>query len=242
MAYDLHYADAMATPIIVEDGQLDWLLKVTRRDSRVHAKRNVAMLLTLFGLGLTPAELAGLKVSDALAPDGELKAGQKPPKGRKSSYYEAEVRAEIAFNGYGRPLRWVNRRLAAALNDYLAERIENKQGVWSGAGYRGLDPESPLYLSRGNVGFACRETVGEDGKVRRQFSSLSNLFTRLFENAGIQGGVAGSARRTLAVKLKRRGTDVRVIAEILGTQSLDSVRRMVQGDTARLGEIIKDVI
>jgi integrase/recombinase XerD len=232
----------MASPIIVEDDQLDWLLKVTRRDSTVHGKRDVAMLLTLFGTGITPAELAGLKISDALAPDGELRAGQKPPKGRKSFYYEAEVRAEIAFNGYARPLRWVNKRLAAAINDYLAERIENKQGTWSGTGYRGLDPESPLFLSRGREGFACRETVSEDGKVRRQFSSLSNLFARLFGNAGIDGAVAGSARRTLAVKLKRKGIDIRVIAELLGNQSLDSVRRMVQGDTARLGEIIKDVI
>jgi integrase/recombinase XerD len=232
----------MASPIVVEDDQLDWLLKVTRRDSTVHGKRNVAMLLTLFGTGITPAELAGLKISDTLAADGELKAGQKPPKGRRSSYYEAEIRAEIAFNSYARPLRWVNKRLATAINDYLAERIENRQGTWSGTGYRGLDPESSLFLSRGSEGFACRETVSDDGKLRRQFSSLSNLFARLFENAGIEGAVAGSARRTLAVKLKRRGIDIRVIAELLGNQSLDSVRRMVQGDTARLGEIIKDVI
>jgi integrase/recombinase XerD len=232
----------MSSPIIVEDDQLDWLLKVTRRDSSIHGKRNVAMLLTLFGTGITPAELAGLKVSDALAADGELKAGQKPPKGRKSSYYEAAVRAEISFNGYSRPLRWVNKRLATAINDYLADRIENKQGTWTGSGYRGLDPESPLFLSRGSDGFSCRLTVGEDGKVRRQFASLSNLFARLFANAGIEGAVAGSARRTLAVKLKRRGIDIRVIAELLGNQSLDSVRRMVQGDTVRLGEIIKDVI
>jgi integrase/recombinase XerD len=232
----------MASNIIVEDDQLDWLLKVTRRDSAIHGKRNIAMLLTLFGTGVTPAELAGLKISDALAPDGELKAGQKPPKGRKSSYYEAEVRAEIAFNGYARPLRWVNKRLATAINDYLVERVENKQGTWTGSGYRGLDPESPLFLSRGSEGFSCRQTFGQDGKVRRQFASLSNLFARLFSNAGIAGAVAGSARRTLAVKLKRRGIDIRVIAELLGNQSLDSVRRMVQGDTARLGDIIKDVI
>jgi site-specific recombinase XerD len=232
----------MNKSIIVEDDQLDWLLHVTLRDSKQHGKRNVAMLLTLFGTGITPAELAGLRVSDALAPNGEFRAGQKPPRGQRSSYYEAEVRAEIAFNGYARPLRWVNKRLASALGAYLAERLEQHQGTWSGTGYRGLDPMSPLYLSRANEGFACRVSEGEDGKQRRQYSSLSNLFGRLFANAGIDGAVAGSARRTLAVKLKRRGTDIRVIAEILGNQSLEAVRKMVRGDTARLGEIIKDVV
>jgi integrase/recombinase XerD len=228
--------------IIVEDDQLDWLLKVTRRDSPTHGKRNVAMLLTLFGTGVTPAELANFRVEDCLAADGQLRAGQKAPRGKPATYYQPEVRAEIAFNGRARPLRWNNKRLAAAMMDYLSDRVERHQGTWSGNGYMGLHPQSPLFLARGNEGFACRETEGADGRVRRQYSTLSNLFGTLFENAGIVGAVSGSARRTLAVKLKRRGIDLRVIAEILGNQSLNSLRKMVQGDTARLGDIIKDII
>lgn len=56
------------------------------------------------------------------------------------------------------------------------------------------------------------------------------------------GAVAGTARRTPAVKLNRKGIDIRVIAEVLGNGSIASVRKLVAGDTARLGDILKDII
>lgn len=227
---------------IVEDSELDWLLKVTRKTSGQHGIRNVAMILTLFGTGLKPGELGALRIADVLASDGEYKGGQKPPRGKHSDYYQSEVRAEIAFNGRARPLRWNNKRLTAALDEYFTQRIAEGRGTWEGKGYRGLNPESHVFLSRGSEGFSCRRSGTEEGGEREQYSSLSNLFSRLFKNAGVMGAVAGSARRTIAVKLNRNDIDLRVIAEVLGTGSISSVRKLCAGDTRRLGNVLKDII
>lgn len=70
---------------IVEDAELDWLIKVTKAGQ--NARRNCAMILTLFGTGMKPGELAGLRVDDILAPDGQFKGGQPPPRGRPKRYY-----------------------------------------------------------------------------------------------------------------------------------------------------------
>jgi integrase/recombinase XerD len=71
---------------------------------------------------------------------------------------------------------------------------------------------------------------------------LSRLFTRLFTQAGIEGASAKSGRRTLAVKLKRQGIDLRHISEILGIDSLEAVKRLCAGDPARLGDIVRRII
>lgn len=213
---------------IVEDAELDWLIKVTKAGQ--NARRNVAMILTLFGTGMKPGELAGLRVDDILAPDGQFRGGQPPPRGRPKRYYQAEVRAEIAFSAHARPVRWNNRRLTSALDDYFAERLADKRGVWSDAGFRGLNPESPAFLARGT------------GSTGFSSATVSNELSKLFKRAGVMGGVAGSGRRTLAVKLARKGTDLRVIAEVLGHGSIAAVRKLVAGDTARLGDILKDII
>ena len=73
-------------------------------------------------------------------------------------------------------------------------------------------------------------------------ASVSNLFSKLFNKAGVDGAVAQSARRTIAVKLKRQGKDERVIAELLGISSLANVRRLCMGDTPNLRSIVANVI
>lgn len=87
----------MPKPTIVEDGDLEWLIKVTGKGSK-HALRNVALCYTLFGTGMTPSEIALLRVSDYLASDGSVMV-------------DTEVRAEIAFNERSRPLCWTNKKL-----------------------------------------------------------------------------------------------------------------------------------
>ena len=73
-------------------------------------------------------------------------------------------------------------------------------------------------------------------------TQLSRLFTRLFTQAGIEGASAKSGRRTLAVKFKRQGIDLRHISEILGIDSLEAVKRLCAGDPARLGDIVRRII
>ena len=59
--------------------------------------------------------------------------------------------------------------------------------------------------------------------------------------AGIEGASSQSGRRTLAVKLKRRGIDLRH-SEILGIESLEAIKKLCAGDPARLGDIVRRII
>ncbi|WP_244997550.1 hypothetical protein [Pseudomonas viridiflava] len=68
------------------------------------------------------------------------------------------------------------------------------------------------------------------------------MYVRLFTQAGIEGASAQSGRRTLAVKLRLQGIDLRHISEILGIESLEAVNRLCAGDPVRLGDIIRRII
>lgn len=65
-----------------------------------------------------------------------------------------------------------------------------------------------------------------------QRESTNRLYTRLSSMAGIEGGSTQSGRRTLAVKLKRRGLDLRHNSEILGIKSLEAVKKLFAGASA----------
>jgi site-specific recombinase XerD len=94
--------------------------------------RDVALLAVLYSTGVTGNEAAKLTVSDYVMVDG-------------STRVDSVLRAEIAFNGKARPLIRVNRKMRAALDDYLSHRSEMRQGVSTApAAYRGLAPHSPL--------------------------------------------------------------------------------------------------
>lgn len=218
----------MAKPQIVEDRDLDHLIKVTRATSGQNARRNVALIYTLFGTGLMPSELASLRVDDYLEKD--------QPKA------DTVVRADISFNGRTRPLMWANKKLVTAIDEYLADRVKLGLGVAPKVpGCRGLNPASPLFLSRGAEGFTFRITE-RGGKTYRSCGSLVNLLNKLIAEAGLEGCNTGSARRTLAVKLHRKHIDLRTINEILGQSSLTATKNLCEGDTARLSELVKGVI
>ncbi|HHH9443095.1 TPA: tyrosine-type recombinase/integrase [Pseudomonas aeruginosa] len=220
----------MPKAIVVEDDQLEHAVRVARVSSAENGTRDAALLLACFGTGMTVTELCLLRVSDYLAEDGSV-------------LRDSLVRAKIAYNGKTRPLCWTNKKLTNAIDAHLAERLERWHGVSSRkAAYRGLDPASPLFVS-GRTGEGLKLSAKHrDGRTYYSATQLSRLFTRLFEQAGIEGASAQSGRRTLAVKLKRRGIDLRHISEILGIESLEAVKKLCAGDPARLGDIVKRVL
>lgn len=219
----------MAKPQIVEDKELDHLIKVTRATTEPHALRNVALIYTIFGTGMMPSEAASLKVENYMNSQGV-------------PLNDTEISADIAFNGRARPLMWTNKKLVAAIDAYLAKRIEQGLGVeLNSSSYRGLDPGSPLFLAKGGEGFSFRVTK-RNGKTYRACASLTNLLNKLIAGAGLEGCNTSSARRTLAVKLHRKHVDLRTINEILGQSSLTATKHLVQGDTRRLSDLVAGVI
>lgn len=215
----------MAKPPVIEDKQVEHLLKASAACSRV-PERDTALLLTLYGTALGVTELATITVADYLTPTGEVRI-------------TSTVRVEVAHNGEERPLYWSNKRIVAAVDQYLAWRLERRHGVAIKKGaYRGMDPDSPLFLTDDGQPYSLTKRTLPSGVLSYSCNTLSAYISRLHANAGIEGGSAQSARRTFAVKLHRKGYDLVHIAAILGHKSITTTKRLVDGEAVRLADIV----
>lgn len=138
---------------------------------------------------------------------------------------------------------WVNKKLIAAIDEHLADRLRRGHGITGRlTAYRGLDPHNGLFIS-GRTGQPLKLTrIERDGRVSYRADQLMALIARLFAQAGIEGATAQSARRTLAVKLKRQGIDERHIGEILGMTSIKAIKTLCDTDPVRLGDLIKRIV
>lgn len=219
----------MAKAPVIEDHQIRHARKVASVTGQSKA-RDVALLLIAYGTGLAPNEIAKLVVADYLQANGEVKVGSL-------------VRAEISFNGKARPLFFASVNVRDALDAYLAYRVEMRQGVTTHrAAYRGLDPQSPLFLAGDGTPFTFTKRISPKGVASYSCESLTEIYRRLHHQAGIPNGNASAARRTFAVRLHRQGRSLRLIQELTGVSSLTAVKKMVESDPVRLASIVSGVI
>lgn len=218
----------MAKAPVVEEAEFRHVVKVASVSGQAKA-RDVALLWVAYGTGMMPIELAKLTIADYLSTDGSVRT-------------DSAIRAEIAFNGIARPLHWTNRGVVAALDAYLEVRKQRGHGVGTPACYRGLAPDSPLFLAVDGNPFTFTRRKTQSGKESYSCESLTQILRRLHAQAGIEGGSALSARRTFGVRLHRKGFDLRHIQVALGVQSLLAVKRMVEADPVRLGAIVARAI
>lgn len=219
----------MAKPPVIEDKQVEHLIKATAAYSRV-PERDTALLLTLYGTALNVTELATITVADYLDAKGAVRV-------------TSAVRVDISHNGEERPLFWSNKRVVAALNAYLAWRVEHKHGVSiKKNAFRGLDPDSSLFLTEEGQPYSLTKRTLPSGVLSYSCNTLGAYISRLHANAGIEGGSAQSARRTFAVKQHRQGRDLVHIAAILGHKSITTTKRLVDGDPVRLADIVARAI
>ncbi|WP_434716363.1 tyrosine-type recombinase/integrase [Paraburkholderia sp. A3RO-2L] len=219
----------MAKTPYIEDARLKHLLKVSAISGESRA-RNVALLMVIYGTGMMLTELARLPVSAYLKGDGSL-------------LEKSKIAAEIAYNGKERPLWWTNTKVVNAIDKYLAYRIESGHGLTTRKGaYRGLDPESPLFLTGDGKPYRLMTRKTATGAVSYSCDSMSQLFRKLHSQAGIEGASAMSGRRTFAVRLHRLGFDLRHINKLLGHETLTATKRLIDADPVRLGTIVAGVI
>lgn len=218
----------MAKAPVVEESEFRHALKVAAVTGQSKG-RDVALLWVAYGTGMMPIELAKLTVGDYLVADGTLRT-------------ESQVRSEIAFNGAARPLYWSNKGVVSALDAYLAERVRYGYGMGVPQQYRGLNPDSPLFLAVDGKPFAFTRRVTPAGQESYSCESLTQIIRRLHTQAGIENGSSLAARRTFGVRLHRKGYDLRHIQVLLGVQSLTAVKRMVEADPVRLGAIVARAI
>jgi site-specific recombinase XerD len=156
---------------------------------------------------------------------------------------ESVVRPEIAFNGKPRPLVWANSRTCAAIDNYLKYRLAVRHGITtSPAAFRGLDPNSPLFMTGDGDPFAFTRRVTATGAVSYSCETITEIVRRLHQQAGIEHGNASAARRTFAVRLHRDGRSLKLIQELIGVSSLSAVKKLIEGDPVRLAPIVSGVI
>ncbi len=110
------------------------------------------------------------------------------------------------------------------------------------AAYRWLDPDSPLFLRDDGQPYQLTKRVTRSGAISYSCDSLSQRVRKLHAQAGVEGANALAARRTFAVRLARKGFDLRHIAELLGHASLTATKRLVDEDPIRLGDTVAGVI
>lgn len=212
----------------IEDKQVDHLLRTTAAYSTT-PERDTAMLLVLYGVGLTAIELSTITIASYIDANG-------------STLTKSSVPVGSAHNRKERPLYWSSQRVVAALDQHLAWRLAQKHGLGKKKAYRGLDPDSPIFLKVNGRPYVLVEKILPSGASSYSCNALSSYISRLHSRAGLGGSSAQDARRTWAIKQYRRGIDVAHIAMLLGHRSLTSTRKLLEGEEVAFADIVASVI
>lgn len=199
------------SPIILAEKDLEQAAARLRRRSQ-NPSRDMTLLAVLYQTGAKPVELARLRVDDVLTPGGSVRI-------------ESHIRAEVAFNGQCRPLHLTSPAVRRALDRYLDDRVRRYVLTGPGEPYRGIDPCSPLFLTRRCEGFKVRPRGARDP---RETCPLMTATLRIaFRRAGWPGLTAQAVRRMAARRMLDEGASPSQIAELLGLRSERGARLLL---------------
>ena len=217
-------------PRALKDQDIERAVAMIRQHSNCR-KRDTALLFALLSTAAKPLEIGRLVVSDYLTEDGQVRE-------------ESVMRVDAAINGKPRPLFFASAKVVASIDAYLEERIRRGQGTKNPTTYRGLDPESKLFLT--GDGQAMPIKVRAVGNRRHyRCGVILDIYRRIFARAGLKGVSALSARRTIAERLLDRGCDVNQVGAVLGLKERNSVRNLIQNEHESLKPlkaVIRDLL
>lgn len=202
-------------------------VRIKGRSSRTW--HDLSLYYMLFATGLRPLEIARLEVRDYLHADGSV-------------CRESELRAEAAINGKQRPLCFSSRRLDEALDTYFQERYDCGHGLGAPSSYRGLNPDSRLFLSSSGEPYRIVSNNGEPGQNRFVCCALLEIYRKLFRYAEIKGLSAQSARLTVISRMYERGADEDQIGVILGISERSAVRELLPRPRPTLAELLDELL
>lgn len=175
--------------------------------------RDVAFLYVLLTTGARPLEIARLDVRDYLNADGSVRE-------------ESVMRADVAINGRARPLFFASGNARESIDAYLAERVRRGFHTMKHAEFRGLDPNSRLFLTEGGMPFEI-VSYGEQGRTRFLCRGVHETYRKIFRRIGLPGVSPMSVRRTVAARLFERGAGEDQIGEVLGISDRKAVRELL---------------
>ena len=217
----------------LQPGQIRHLLRVTEATSR-HPERDCLVLLLGMTCGMRVTEIAQIEIQDVLFPLGVIRQ-------------EVSLRAAITKGRRQRCVYFSHRLTIAALEQYLAYRIEHRLRMSDDpARYQGLRPDSKLILTHKGQKFSLntkRRTNQAGEKIDYlACDSLQAHITKLYKNAGIQDGSSHSGRRTFSSRLLAQGTDIETVQLLLGHAELDHVMPYLEVSQATLKAMFTDVL
>lgn len=178
-----------------------------------NGNRDVALLYLVFSTGARPLEVARLRVRDYLAADGTSRRVSAMPDTTGGS-------------SAGRPVYFTASRLQEAIDAYLRERALRGLGAGKKSRYRGLNPDSPLFLTGSGGSFELKGRYESDRYIH--CPGLVALFRVIFKKAGLKGVTTRTARRQVARSLAAFGASEDQLKEVLGVATARSVRNLTR--------------
>jgi integrase len=218
-----------AEPCKLTDLDEAGLLGGIRRLRRLsqNASRDVALLLVLLATGAKPLEIARLKVQDYLRADGAVRG-------------ESRLRDGTAIRGRERVVFFDSERACDAVDVYLQDRLRRRLGATGLPEFRGLDPESALFLTEGGRPFRVRSRGPED--ARPTCPVLLATYSAIFRRAGWDGVNTQHVRRLFAQRLAGKGAGRAQLGELLGVRDQRSVKRLLQRPERPLSDLVRDMV
>lgn len=207
--------------------------EISKGAQRIRGRSNrpwhdLALFYVLFATGARPLEIARMTVGDYLDAEGCVRR-------------ESEVRSEVAITGKVRPLHFRSTRLDSALALYLQERVTQSLGVLAGSAYRGLDPDSRLFLSATGEGFKITP-YGKEGQRRFLCRAILETYGKLFRYSEFDGVTALSARRTVISRLYERGGDEAQVGLLLGISESSAVRQLLSRHKPTIAALVDELV
>ncbi|SDG77348.1 MULTISPECIES: site-specific integrase [unclassified Duganella] len=223
----------MPQAAVLKSGQYRHLLRVTKATSR-DPERDVLVLLLGIHTGMRVSEIAQIEVGDVLFPSGAIRS-------------EVSLRASITKGLRQRCIYPTNRDLVAAIDDYLALRVERRLRMSEDPKrYRGLRPDSALVLTFKGYRYSMntKRRINQAGQQvdYAACDALQAHVTKLYRDAGIKGGTSHSGRRTMASRLLANGVELSTVQLMLGHAELDHVDPYLDVSPAQLREAFADVL
>lgn len=190
--------------------------------------RDIALFFMLFATGARPLEIARIEVRDYLHADGSVRR-------------ESELRAEATITGRSRPLFFASSKLDDALSAYLRVRLESRQGLGLTSAFRGLDPDSRLFLTATGCGFQITP-YGEPGQHRFLCRPILETYRKLFRYADVEGATALSVRHTVVARLYERGADEEQVGLVLGISDRSAVRGLFPRSRPTMARLVDELV
>lgn len=197
---------------ILTDEDIRVAVQRTRTRSRC-PNGDVALLHVLLTTGARPLEIARLEVRDYLNADGSVRE-------------QSVMRADVAINRKTRPLFFASGKAIESIDNYLTDRLSRGWGTGKHVDFRGLDPNSRLFLTEAGAPFEI-VSYGEQGRMRFLCRGIHDTYRKIFRRIGLPGVSPMSVRRTVATRLFERGAAEEQIGEVLGISDMKAVRELL---------------